>query len=62
MDIFSGYKTYFTAFVLAAAGILEGPLGIDIPGVTVDGNWLTLLLGVLGLSSLRAAVGKVLAK
>ena len=52
----SGYKTYAAAAVLAICGILEGFLGIDIPGVSVEGNWLTTLIAALGLGSLRNAI------
>ena len=60
MDFLSGYKTYLAAALLALCGIAEGWIGIDIPGITVDGNWLTLALSAFGLSSLRAAVGKTM--
>jgi len=54
----AGYKTYIVAALLALVGIVEGVLGLDIPGVQVDDNWFTILLGALGLGALRAGVAK----
>ena len=54
----SGYKTYIVAAALAVVGIIEGVLGIDIPGVQVDDNWFLVLLNALGLGALRAGVAK----
>jgi len=54
----NGYKTYLAAFLLAAVGIIEGVLGIDIPGVQVDDNWFTILIGALGLGGIRHAIAK----
>ena len=52
----SGYKTYIAAFLLGVSGVVENFLGIDIPGVTVDANWLTMLIAAIGLGSLRSAI------
>lgn len=54
----SGYKTYIAAFGLALVGVLEGILAIDVPGVTLDQNWMLVLLGALGLGGLKAAITK----
>lgn len=54
----SGYKTYIAAALLAIVALVEGVLGIDIPGVMLDENWIVLLLNALGLSGLRAAFAK----
>lgn len=54
----SGYKTYIAAFLLGISGIVENFLGIDIPGVTVDANWMTMLIAAIGLGSLRSALPK----
>lgn len=58
MTIITGYKTYIAAALLALVGLAEGLAGLDIPGVTLDENWLMVLLGALGLGGLRAAIGK----
>ena len=52
-----GYVTYIAAGLLAISGIVENFLGIDIPGVTVDANWLTMVFAAFGLAGLRRAVG-----
>jgi len=59
MNTLSGYKTYIVAATLALVGIVEGLLGIDIPGVEVDENWMVILLNAMGLGALRAGVAKV---
>jgi len=56
----SGYKTYAVAAVLALAVFVEKWLGIDVPGLTVDDDWLVLLLNAAGLSTARASIGSVL--
>lgn len=50
----TGYKTYVVAAVVAVIAICEGLLGIDIPGAEMQGDWLTFLMGALGLGALRA--------
>lgn len=54
----NGYKTYIVAALLAIVGIVEGVLGMDIPGVEVSDNWFTILLEAAGLGALRAGVAK----
>jgi len=54
----SGYKTYIVAAMLALVGIVEGLLGMDIPGVELDENWMLILLNAFGLGALRAGVAK----
>lgn len=58
MIMLTGWKTYLAAAALALSGLLEGLLGVDIPGVTVADNWMILLFGALGLTGLRAAITK----
>lgn len=58
MNVLSGYKTYIVAALLAIVGIVEGLLGMDIPGVTVSDDWMLVLLNALGLGALRAGVAK----
>jgi len=57
MEVLNGFKTYIVAAMLLALGVL-GMIGIDIPGVPVPDDWITLVLGALGLGSLRAGVAK----
>ena len=56
MNFLSGYKSYIVSAVLALVGVTEGLLGFDVPGVTLDQNWVMILLGAAGLSSIRAAI------
>ena len=51
----SGYKTHIVAAVFAAVSILSA-LGVDIPGVPPDPDWLAHLLTAFGLSTLRAGI------
>lgn len=57
-----GYKTYIVAAALALMVVLEKFLGLDVPGVDVSEDWLTLLMGALGLSTLRAGVASAAKK
>ena len=54
----SGYKTYIVAALLLISVFVEKGLGIDVPGLTLENDWLLVLMNALGLGSLRAAVGK----
>jgi hypothetical protein len=51
----SGYKTYIVAFMLAAIALVEGVMGIDIPGAELTDDWVSVVLAALGLGALRAA-------
>lgn len=51
----SGYKTYIVAAMMGLIAVVEGLLGIDIPGAEMQGDWLTVLMAALGLGALRAA-------
>lgn len=55
----NNWKTYAAVGGLIIVSALEGTGIVDIPGVTLDQNWLTVLLGSLGLGGLRSAIGKV---
>lgn len=52
----AGYRTYIIAVTLVLVVLVEKGLGIDVPGVEVGSDWLTYLLGALGLGTLRAGV------
>lgn len=51
----SGYKTYIVAAMMGLIAVVEGLLGIDIPGAEMQGDWLTVLMAALGLGALRAS-------
>lgn len=53
----TGYKTFIVAAMVAAVAIIEGILGIDIPGAEMQGDWLNYLLGAFGLGALRMGMG-----
>lgn len=57
MAILSGYKTYLVAVILALLGVANF-LGVQVPGVSMQGDWLMLILNAIGLGGLRAAVAK----
>lgn len=52
----SGYRTYIVAVVLVLGVITEKVLGIDVPGFEVGSDWMTVVLGALGLGTLRAGI------
>lgn len=54
----SGYKTYIIAAIVVACALVEGVLGWDIPGFDIGDDWVAVVLGGLGLGSLRASIGK----
>lgn len=54
----SGYRTYIIAAMLAAIALVEGVMGIDIPGAQLSGDWVATVLAALGLSTLRASNNK----
>ena len=54
----SGYKTYIVAAMVVAIAVVEGILGVDIPGAEMQSDWLTWIAGALGLGALRAAGSK----
>ncbi len=53
----SGMKTYIVAGMVVLIAVLE-MIGIDIPGAEMQDNWFEYILSALGLSALRAGVGK----
>jgi hypothetical protein len=52
----AGYRTYIIAVTLVLVVLVEKGLGIDVPGVEVGSDWLTYVLGALGLGTLRAGL------
>lgn len=48
------------ALPLGAVAVMEGVLGIDIPGVQLEENWLEALLAALGIFSFRDTFRKIL--
>ena len=56
LTIGSGYRTYLVSALLILIVVLKKWFGIEIPGVTVEENWLHQILTALGLSTLRAGI------
>lgn len=51
----SGYKTYIVAAMVALIAVVEGILGVDIPGANVQSDWMMYIMSALGLGALRAS-------
>lgn len=54
-----GWKTHIAAALVAAVAIVEGLLGVDVPGAEMQADWLTYVLGAFGLSAIRDAMRKI---
>lgn len=52
----NGWKTYAVAAVVALIAVMEGMLGVDIPGAEMQQDWLNYVAAALGLSALRNAI------
>lgn len=59
MSFLSGYKTYIIVATFLVCVGLEKFVGFDIPGFSVGDDWLAMVLGMLGLGTLRAGVAKI---
>ena len=57
-DWFSGKKTYFIAGIGVAALFAVNALGVTIPGMAPDPDWVIRCMELLGLGTLRAGVAK----
>lgn len=53
-----GLRTYILVAIAVSVAVTEGFLGIDVPGVSLDENWLTVILGGSALAALRSAIGR----
>lgn len=53
-----GYRTYLIAMVFIAACVVEKILGVDLPGFEVGDDWVNQCAIMLGLTTVRASVGK----
>ena len=54
----TGYKTYIVSAMIVLIALVEGMLGVDIPGADMQADWMTHVLAALGLGALRAGVSK----
>lgn len=55
-----GSKTYITMAAVAIIAILEGYMGIDVPGAEMQDNWVEYILGAMGVGSIRHAIQKLI--
>ena len=53
-----GYKTYIISALMVLLVAVTKLFGWEIPGVAVGDDWLTYIMGALGLGTLRAGVAK----
>lgn len=51
-----GWKTYIVGIAIVGLAVAEGPLGIDIPGVTVGTDWVNWMLVGLGTIFMRKGI------
>lgn len=56
--LISGKKTYIVGAMVIAIGVIEGPLGMDIPGVDIGPDWVMYVMNGMGLGTLRAGIAK----
>lgn len=56
MNFLAGYKTYLVAAILILVVAAEKGLGLDVPGVALQDDWLLVVLNALGLGALRAGI------
>lgn len=59
IEMLSGKKTYLVATIFILCVLVERFIGLDIPGFEVSNNWLELVMQMLGLSAIRAGLGKL---
>lgn len=52
----NGYKTYIVAALVVAIALVEGILGMDIPGAEMQADWLNYVVAALGLGALRNSI------
>jgi|GEM_PF-763824 len=60
MNFLSGYKMYITAAITVLVGLSEGLVGLDVPGVELQEDWLTAVLGGTGFAALAHKFEKLI--
>jgi len=56
----SGYKTYIVAFMVALIAVVEGPMGVDLPGVDIGPDWFDYLMTSAFGATFRSAIKSML--
>jgi len=49
----NGWKTHIVSGMIVLIAVVEGILGMDIPGAEMQADWMNYVLGAFGLSALR---------
>lgn len=52
----TGYKTYIVSALVVLIGLVEGPMGIDIPGVDTGDSWLNYVIAGAFGGTFRSAL------
>ena len=60
LAMINGSKMYIVSAIAIMAGVSEGLLGLDIPGIEVQENWLEVVLGGSGFGALSHRLAKLL--
>lgn len=55
----NGYKTYIALALAVAVAVLEGAIGVDVPGVDFSGNYGEIVLAALAAVGFRSALAKL---
>ena len=58
--LINGSKMYIVSAIAIMAGVSEGLLGLDVPGIDVQENWLEVVLGGSGFGALSHRLAKLL--
>lgn len=58
----SGYKTYGVVILYTLCTLAVNLLGWEIPGFTPSGSWLSDVMAMLGLGTLRAGISSIILK
>jgi uncharacterized protein (TIGR02594 family) len=60
LALINGSKMYIVSAIAIMAGVSEGLLGLDVPGIDVQENWLEVVLGGSGFGALSHRLAKLL--
>jgi hypothetical protein len=58
LTMINGYKTYIVMAALLVVVGLEKGLGLDVPGVALDEDWMLVVMNAIGLGTLRRGIQK----
>ncbi len=55
----NGFKTYIALGLAVAVAVIEGLIGVDVPGVDFSGNYGEIVLAAFAAFGLRSAIAKL---